>query len=352
MIDDRDGQPFNVLFNRARRTERDLSELLGLAKGMLADGVVTEDEAQYLRAWGENHPDALTVWPMRPLFERLQRHFVDGQIDEAERADLQTLLAALVGGTASLVLGYEAATTLPLDTPAPAIAWGSDQVYVFTGRFAYGTRSDVEREATSRESTCEQKVTRRTTCLVIGSFSSRDWAHSSYGRKIQKAVDLRDSGSALRIVGEDHWVTGLSQAACATGLAGPQTVAMAYDPAAPPPGEITQTVQAALAPHTAALQALGWHVEVTEHRISLHRFFKNGKLRKGHDVTMGFNEFVEDAFVDDDGLVQMVPRPSQRPYYVSSASLSTRTFVGLAGALSLFLEEARKLAPTGVTEIA
>lgn len=204
------GQPFNVLFNRARRTERDLSEMLGLAKGMLADGVVNEDEAEYLRAWGANHPDALVAWPMRIIFARLQRYFADGHIDEAERADLQTLLAALVGGTASLLLGYEAATTLPLDAPAPLICWGPDEIYVFTGRFAYGTRADCEREATSRQSTCERNVTRRTSFLVIGTFGSEDWAHTSYGRKIQRAVELRQSGFALRIVGEDHWATALS----------------------------------------------------------------------------------------------------------------------------------------------
>jgi hypothetical protein len=42
---DSDGQPLNLGFNHARRTERNLCELLGLAKGLLADGVVTETEA-------------------------------------------------------------------------------------------------------------------------------------------------------------------------------------------------------------------------------------------------------------------------------------------------------------------
>jgi hypothetical protein len=38
-----------------------------------------------------------------------------------------------------------------------------------------------------------------------GTFGSRDWVHTSFGRKIQKAVDYRTSGSRLAIVGEDHW---------------------------------------------------------------------------------------------------------------------------------------------------
>jgi NAD-dependent DNA ligase len=204
------GQPYSVQFNRARRTERDLSELLGLAKGMLADGAVDPAEAEFLRNWGRNHPDALAQWPTDLIFARLNSYFADGKIDEVERRDLHDLLAALVGGTISLVLGYEASTALPLDHPAPALTWG-DRIYVFTGRFAYGPRRDCQREITKRGGACEGGVTRRTNYLVIGTFGSRDWAQTSYGRKIQKAVKLRDSGCALRIVGEDHWVRALEQ---------------------------------------------------------------------------------------------------------------------------------------------
>jgi hypothetical protein len=129
-------------------------------------------------------------------------------------------------------------------------------------------------------------------------------------------------------------------------LAELNTEARAYDPAAPPPAEDRQTVLVALTPHVAELQGLGWHVELSEHRISLHRFFKNGKPRKGYDVTMGFDEFTVDMFDDFDGRgLQTVTRPSQRPYNVSSTSLPTRTFVLLSAAVPLFFEEARKLAP-------
>jgi hypothetical protein len=52
---DPQGQPSNLYFNTARRTERDLSELLGIAKGFLADGLVTEGEARFLLAWKLGH---------------------------------------------------------------------------------------------------------------------------------------------------------------------------------------------------------------------------------------------------------------------------------------------------------
>lgn len=203
------GQPYNLRFNAARRTERDLSEMLGLAKGMISDGVVNEVEARYLRDWGQNHPDALSQWPLNVIFKRLEQHFADGRVDSGERAELCELLEALVGGKDAILLGYERGTTLPLCKPAPLMCYGPDEVYVFTGRFAYGTRAACEKEVVERGACCEDNITRRTTFLVIGTFGSRDWAQSAYGRKIQRAVELRDSGFALRIVGEDHWAATL-----------------------------------------------------------------------------------------------------------------------------------------------
>jgi len=202
------GQPFNVKFNRARRAERDLCELLGLARGLLADGVVTADEATLLHEWVARHEDALDHWAVRTVHNRLTAHFEDGVIDEEERADLKLLLDSLVGGELSAVCDADAATTLPLDQPPPTIEW-SGQIYVFTGKFAWGTRRDCEREVVNRGGTCDPNVTKRTAFLVIGTFGSRDWVHTAFGRKIDKAVSYRQAGASLRIVAEDHWANSL-----------------------------------------------------------------------------------------------------------------------------------------------
>jgi NAD-dependent DNA ligase len=202
------GQPFNVRFNAARRAERDLSEMLGLVKGLLADGVVTDTEAGMLTNWVAHHPDAVEQWPVSALKDRLDRTFADGHVDEAERRDLAQLLQAIVGGTAGVIFGEDAATELPLDEPPPEFIW-QGSVFVFTGRFAFGTRRDCQRQVTSRGAKCEDSITRRTNYLVIGTFGSRDWVHTPFGRKIEKAVAYRRTGIRLAIVAEDHWAEAL-----------------------------------------------------------------------------------------------------------------------------------------------
>jgi NAD-dependent DNA ligase len=205
------GQPFNVRFNRARRAERDISEFLGLAKGLLADGEVTEAEAKLVAEWVATHQTAAEQWPMPQLIARLERIFRDQKVDESERRELAEILSSIVGGTAGVVLGEDAATQLPLDTPPPHFSW-IDAVFVFTGKFAFGTRGDCQYQVTKLGALCEKDVTMRTRYLVIGTFGSRDWVHTAFGRKIQKAVKYREAGARIAIVAEDHWVKSIEAA--------------------------------------------------------------------------------------------------------------------------------------------
>jgi NAD-dependent DNA ligase len=145
------------------------------------------------------------------LAGRLERIFRDGRVDEEERLELSEVLATIVGGTAGVILGEDASTELPFDIPPPEFVW-RDSVFVFTGKFAYGTRSECQRHVVTLGAICDSDVTRRTDCLVIGTFGSRDWVHTSFGRKIEKAVSLRGSGANLFIAAEDHWAQCLERA--------------------------------------------------------------------------------------------------------------------------------------------
>lgn len=206
------GQPYNIRFNRARRAERDLSEFLGLAKGLLGDGVISREEAALVSNWVVSHPAAAEQWPINHLVRRLSTIFADGVVDEDERGELAGILASIVGGTAGVILGEDASTQLPFDAPPPEFRW-QGSVFVFTGKFAFDTRGDCQRLVVRRGSACAPNVTRDTNYLVIGTFGSRDWVHTSFGRKILKAVEYRTSGVPLSIVAESHWVCCVERSA-------------------------------------------------------------------------------------------------------------------------------------------
>ncbi len=89
------------------------------------------------------------------------------------------------------------------------------------------------------------------------------------------------------------------------------------------------TIQEVFQSEVEGLKRLGWYIQLEINSISLHRYFKNGKPRKGADV----------------GITKYEDNPS-RPYYVYGPSLATaRTFGKLSKAIRLFSEEANTYAP-------
>jgi hypothetical protein len=203
-----DGQPLNTRFNAGRRTDRDISEMLGLVKGVLSDGRILPEEVTLLYDWVNSHPDVTSTWPGDILSNRLHRIFQDGKVTEDERSDLFELLTELVGGKAGIICGENAATALPLDVPPPEIQF-KKMTFVLTGKFAFGPRKACEDFVNQAGGICESSVTQRTNYLIIGTFGSRDWVQSSHGRKIEKAMEYKNKGFSISIVGEDHWASSL-----------------------------------------------------------------------------------------------------------------------------------------------
>lgn len=204
---DQDGQPQSS-WNHERRSTRDVSEMLGLVRGLLADGVINETEVRLLHEWAQVHHDAVHEWPGSKVYERLESIFADNRVDEEEITDLRELLEELVGGESGMISGQQAATTLPLDKPAPKIEF-RDRLFVFTGKCAFGPRKACEQVVASFGGKCHSGVTKETNYIVVGTFGSRDWQQSSHGTKILRAVEYRDRGLPVAIVSEEHWATSL-----------------------------------------------------------------------------------------------------------------------------------------------
>jgi NAD-dependent DNA ligase len=197
---DLDGQPLYFAWNFQRRIDAGIDELIGLIRGILADGEVSEAETVTLAAWTLKHREIATDWPVNILSARLNRIFADGRVDDLEREDLKALLAEIVGENENPLV--TASTTLPLSKPAPDVIFDQN-IFIFTGKFAFGPRRICESEVLIRGGRIGSNVTLQTSYLVVGSVGSRDWIHSSWGRKIEKAVGYKDL-CPITIISEQH----------------------------------------------------------------------------------------------------------------------------------------------------
>ena len=203
---DAHGQPVR-LFQRANNSAKAVDQLVGICTGILADGEVNENEAIFFAEWVRKHAPAEPVWPFTDVLHRLERIFEDGVCDAEERGELKEVMEALCGFTeAPLPMAENLSTTLPLCMPQPQPLVFTNQQFVVTGKFAYGARTAVfDAIAALGGLPTDSAPTKATNYVVIGVFASRDWINTSHGRKIEKAVQLREKGSGINIVSEEHW---------------------------------------------------------------------------------------------------------------------------------------------------
>ncbi len=82
----------------------DSPELVGLCRGVLADGQVTVTEARFILDWMEQRPELLETWPACDLHELLVKVLGDGKLSEEKQSELQGLLEEVIGDPVVLIL--------------------------------------------------------------------------------------------------------------------------------------------------------------------------------------------------------------------------------------------------------
>lgn len=197
-------------FNEARMDRRSADALAGLAAGIAADGVVSLEEARFLQDWLKANMAHLDDPVVNILFQRLELMLKDNLLDPEEAADLLSMLRQFGGLEMAKAKSssYAAPNDLPFNQPAPELEW-SGRLFVFTGTMAYGPRKDCQALVEEKGGLIGGSVSKKTHYLIVGSIGNEQWRHSSYGLKIMKAVELRDSGCPIAILGEDHWQRAL-----------------------------------------------------------------------------------------------------------------------------------------------
>jgi NAD-dependent DNA ligase len=189
-----------------RITSRQIDELVGLARGIVADGMINQAEVEFLQKWLAANM-AISDQPMiRRLYDRVNMILADGIAEADECRDLLDTLDSFSNRDFELGEVLKA-TTLPLCDPAPTLLFDGRR-YCFTGTFNYGGRKDCEAAAQARGASCGS-LTKATNVLVIGTYATESWKHSNCGTKIIKAVDFREAGAPIAIVSEAHWASHL-----------------------------------------------------------------------------------------------------------------------------------------------
>ena len=195
------------LAGERRVATRNMDELIGMCRMVIADGAVEDQEAQTLLNWIESTYHAAHEWPGNVLYQRLTQALADGHIDPDEESELLDILAKVAGGPPAGA-GPSVSGAVPYDTPLPSVVF-PEHCFALTGQFVYGPRKKVTATIEELGGTVADSVSKKCQYLIVGTFGSEEWLHSAHGTKIIKAVELKASGKPICIITEKHWTDHL-----------------------------------------------------------------------------------------------------------------------------------------------
>lgn len=178
--------------------------LLGLLAGMVADQTVPPEELRKLSDWSDDWSHLQGLWP----FDEAVAITTALLNKQAQPAESFAYIRAMVDQF-PLAGEYEGSWAAPtisgICAVAPTVTF-AEKRFVFTGESARGPRSELEIQVVDRGGKATKSIGPRTNYLVVCDEGSPCWAFSCYGRKVEKAYNLRREGHPIVIVHEiDFW---------------------------------------------------------------------------------------------------------------------------------------------------
>jgi DNA polymerase-3 subunit epsilon len=183
-------------------------ELMDLLSGIVADGVIDADEFRLLDQWLMQNSDLTREFPFNVLATQLSTILEGGRIELEELERLREVVLQILHPKSLGCIDLSTVKETPITQPPPRISFAG-KMFVFTGRFYFGEKSQCARATTDKGGICKGSVTRATDYVVVGGKGSPEWIYGNYGSKIAQAVENIRNGCTTAILSEEHWVAAL-----------------------------------------------------------------------------------------------------------------------------------------------
>jgi hypothetical protein len=168
-----------------RFLERDITQLAGICEICLQYGRISQEEADGILLWLNNHRLCLDTWPANILYDRVRMLLADGALDSDEQGELLSLIMRVARPWLTDL--WVKPSCLPVNDPLPDIIF-EGRSFCFTCVFDFGPRAVCQAAVIERGGTAVNNVTKKLHYLVIGNVGSEIWKHTSFALKIARAV--------------------------------------------------------------------------------------------------------------------------------------------------------------------
>lgn len=188
-------------------TTADIQRLHAIMAGIMADGIVTEAELRGLSSWLTDHDHLRSCWPYDEVDSLVTTILSDGVIDAAEQKFLQDFFSEFVAVTDNRTIVSpkitEGTSLVGLCAVCPEISFDDSQ-FCFTGASDKYSRKEFT-ALVEQLGGVVGSVSAKLDYLIICANGNPCWAYACYGRKVEKAVELRKQGAHILLVHENDF---------------------------------------------------------------------------------------------------------------------------------------------------
>lgn len=184
----------------------DLQTLQGICHGILADGIINEKEIRDLEEWLEQNTHLNTYYPYDEIRSLILSIVSDGIIEEEETLILKAYINQFVNIENKEIAEQIDRETFDINisghcTSDPNIEIDG-KTFCVTGVLKNGNRKELENLISDLGGIPTNSVTKKTDYLIVGDNGNQAWAFACYGRKVEKALEMRKDGHQICLVHE------------------------------------------------------------------------------------------------------------------------------------------------------
>ena len=184
----------------------DLQTLQGLCHGILADGEITDKEIFDLDNWLDDNEHLNTYYPYDEIRSLVLSIVSDGKVTEDERLVLKAYFSQFVSLANSDIQQKIKEDTKEVNisglcTSEPVVKFDG-KTFCITGVLKNETKESLKQKITNLGGITTDSVTKRTDYLIVADNGNPAWAFSCYGRKVEKAVNMRKGGHVITLIHE------------------------------------------------------------------------------------------------------------------------------------------------------
>ena len=188
----------------------DLQTLQGICHGIISDSIIRDAEIVELDKWLDENEHLTSYYPYDEIKCLVTSILSDGKIDEEERRRLLAYFnefSDITSKDLAVKIDSEIAEVAisGICTVSPNVIFPG-KIFCFTGVAKRAPRKELEKVVAELGGIFSDTLTNKTDYLIVGDNGNPCWAFACYGRKVEKAVELRKSGKHISIVHEfDFW---------------------------------------------------------------------------------------------------------------------------------------------------